>query len=460
MRLLKQLLLSICLLCSAVCFADDITWSLSTNYSTYQSYSLSNANDGNTSTYFWSAEAQASDKYVLVTFSDYVDMTSFSTYSSNANDYPNTCNELQVSADGSNWTKIGDFQASQTSTFTDITDAQRIKYARIYGTGSTSGKNWLVINEITIEYTASPSSVTITRSVTPGEYVSFALPFDINVRELDTYFENVYQVSGTLFEDLWIGEDTGDPDEGGGGIGESKPTRFESMRKAAAEEEYVSENIPEDYSVHPPFAVYLNTAKSPATYHIFCHQIPKVNSDGYEYVIEAGQPFYAKVKAGVTEVTFTGEVAESEFVSGLDNVLTVCNYIDNAFTTNILSDYGVLEAEEREDVNVYTYNTDGTFTQAETNALEANHAYIISNEEDINIVVHYGSFENNVDMVKTVTRGDANRDGEVNTTDAVAVINYYLGKSTTIDKLASDMNDDESINTTDAVAIINKYLGK
>lgn len=56
--------------------------------------------------------------------------------------------------------------------------------------------------------------------------------------------------------------------------------------------------------------------------------------------------------------------------------------------------------------------------------------------------------------------GDANSDGVVNTTDAVLVINYYLGKTTEIDKKAADINLDGTINTTDAVGIINKYLHK
>lgn len=56
--------------------------------------------------------------------------------------------------------------------------------------------------------------------------------------------------------------------------------------------------------------------------------------------------------------------------------------------------------------------------------------------------------------------GDANSDGVVNTTDAVLVINYYLGKTTEIDKKAADINLDGTINTTDAVGIINKYLNK
>lgn len=64
------------------------------------------------------------------------------------------------------------------------------------------------------------------------------------------------------------------------------------------------------------------------------------------------------------------------------------------------------------------------------------------------------------DFRDNVLLGDANGDGKVNTTDAVVVINYYLGKTNTIDIKAADINQDGKINTTDAVGIINKYLGK
>lgn len=128
------------------------SYTVSTNYSTYSTYSLSNAYDGDDSTYFWSAEAQASGKYILITFSDFVNLSSFSTYSSNSTDYPHSCNVLQVSADRSTWTDVGTFSDSQTTTFSNITNANNIKYVRIYATSNIS--NWLVINEITMSYTA------------------------------------------------------------------------------------------------------------------------------------------------------------------------------------------------------------------------------------------------------------------------------------------------------------------
>ena len=134
-----------------------ITVKYSTNYSTYSSYAFTNCYDGSTSTYFWSSEAQTTGKYVLITFSAAVDLDSFQTYSSNSTDYPNTNNYLQVSSDGgTTWTDIGAFSASTTTTFSNI-GASGINAVRIYAKSDIS--NWLVINEITMSYSAHQSVV-------------------------------------------------------------------------------------------------------------------------------------------------------------------------------------------------------------------------------------------------------------------------------------------------------------
>lgn len=139
-------------------------YTVSTNYGTYQTNVLSNAYDGNNSTFFWSSEAQTQGKYILITFNDFVNLKSFSTYSSNDRDYPHPCNMLQVSADNENWTDIGTFSDTQTSTFSNITNANNIKYVRIYATSNI--ENWLVLNEITMSYESAQLG---------GEYYSYTI---------------------------------------------------------------------------------------------------------------------------------------------------------------------------------------------------------------------------------------------------------------------------------------------
>ena len=130
------------------------TYTVRTNYGTYSTYALSNAYDGDDSTYFWSNQAQDAGRYVLITFSDFVNLNSFSTYSSNRTDFPRSNNYLQVSVDGSDWVDVGAFSDEQTSTFSSINNANGIKYARIYAKESDPDQHWLVLNEITMSYEA------------------------------------------------------------------------------------------------------------------------------------------------------------------------------------------------------------------------------------------------------------------------------------------------------------------
>ena len=61
----------------------------------------------------------------------------------------------------------------------------------------------------------------------------------------------------------------------------------------------------------------------------------------------------------------------------------------------------------------------------------------------------------------TTVPGDANGDGDVTITDAVAVVNVILGQSAaTFNRAAADINQDNAITITDAVGIVNIILGK
>ena len=63
------------------------------------------------------------------------------------------------------------------------------------------------------------------------------------------------------------------------------------------------------------------------------------------------------------------------------------------------------------------------------------------------------AYEKGVLTVKRDLRGDVNRDGKIDISDIVAVINTIAGDSTYID--TADVNDDEKIDISDIVAIIN-----
>ena len=63
--------------------------------------------------------------------------------------------------------------------------------------------------------------------------------------------------------------------------------------------------------------------------------------------------------------------------------------------------------------------------------------------------------------VSNIMVGDANGDGKISITDAVAVVNKVLGKpSANFRADAADVTGDGKITITDAVAIVNIVLGK
>ena len=63
--------------------------------------------------------------------------------------------------------------------------------------------------------------------------------------------------------------------------------------------------------------------------------------------------------------------------------------------------------------------------------------------------------------VRTVIPGDANGDGKVNITDAVAIVDYILGnRMEGFNEAAADVNNDTKINITDAVAVVDIILAQ
>lgn len=68
-----------------------------------------------------------------------------------------------------------------------------------------------------------------------------------------------------------------------------------------------------------------------------------------------------------------------------------------------------------------------------------------------------GDKYNEDDKVQTHAYGDVNKDGVLDIEDAVAVLNIYLGNTTSTTRL-SDANNDGTIDIADVVYIINKYI--
>lgn len=128
------------------------TLTYSTNYSEYQTYYIANAFDGDSSSCFWSSEAQAAGKYILMNFDKEIDLTSFSASTTGSTtDYICSGAVLQVSMDnGTSWEDIDSFNGTATQSFSNL-NKKNINAIRIYWNSGVD--YWLYINEITITYT-------------------------------------------------------------------------------------------------------------------------------------------------------------------------------------------------------------------------------------------------------------------------------------------------------------------
>lgn len=118
---------------------------------------------------------------------------------------------------------------------------------------------------------------------------------------------------------------------------------------------------------------------------------------------------------------------------------------------------------ETEDATIY-YTLDGSCPCDETDARKVYDGTPIVINETVTIkamAVLSGMEDSEVSVFTYTLLGDVNGDGVVNSTDAVAVINWYLGNKTqNFEEKAADINVDNEINSTDAIGIINIYLGK
>lgn len=171
--------------------------SISTNYGTYRG-SINNLLDGSSSSIWWSSQAQLAGKYILLTFSVPITLTSFETISNHSSDYVQSNNVLQVSSDNSSWTTIGTFENAQTTSFTRITNAVDIKYVRIYAQSGVS--NWLQLSQISFTYEMADiyqysltniSSDVNVRIVFGPESTIYVKTSDGNFTEHDATFVNI-----------------------------------------------------------------------------------------------------------------------------------------------------------------------------------------------------------------------------------------------------------------------------
>ncbi len=121
-----------------------------TSYGTYEG-TIANLTDGDTSTYWWTNNAQSSGSFVKFSFNKYINFNGLTAITTtNTGDCIQSGTVLQTSVNGEDWTTVGNFTGQTTTTFTDL-NIKKIKHIRIYV--ETSSNQWLCVNEITLDYT-------------------------------------------------------------------------------------------------------------------------------------------------------------------------------------------------------------------------------------------------------------------------------------------------------------------
>lgn len=168
--------------------------------------------------------------------------------------------------------------------------------------------------------------------------------------------------------------------------------------------------------------------------------------------IEANVPYFVAPYDGANGT----DMRHKTFVFSADNVFVKPN--PSAITSGtyhmIVGDYVQRDVED-----AYFLNSEGShFVKAANGTVSAFDAYAddvkTSNATLLQIVL-----DEIPEDAPSFMRGDVNRDGQINVTDATLLINYLLGveSDTEIDLNAAECNLDGVLNITDAVTLIN-YL--
>lgn len=135
----------------------DVTIAASTNYTT-NAGQLSNLVEGNEDTYWQSKDNQSFGKYVQLTFSAPVKVTSVRVLSKQSTQSTQSLQNqtLQISSDGTTWTDIGTVNTTDVTVTTNLD--MSVKYVRLYQ------KSWyfsqLYLNEINVNYTTTKNTFT------------------------------------------------------------------------------------------------------------------------------------------------------------------------------------------------------------------------------------------------------------------------------------------------------------
>ena len=134
----------------------DVTIAATTNYTT-NAGQISNLVDGNEDTYWQSNDYQRRGRFVLLTFSAPVKVTSVRVLSKQSTQSPQN-QTLQISSDGTTWTDIGTVNTTDVTVTTNLDKS--VKYVRLYYNNWYTSSSQLYLNEINVNYTTIKNTFT------------------------------------------------------------------------------------------------------------------------------------------------------------------------------------------------------------------------------------------------------------------------------------------------------------
>ena len=139
----------------------DVTIAATTNYTT-NAGQISNLVDGNEDTYWQSNDYQRRGRFVLLTFSAPVKVTSVRVLSKQSTQSPQN-QTLQISSDGTTWTDIGTVNTTDVTVTTNLDKS--VKYVRLYYNNWYTSSSQLYLNEINVNYTTIKNTFTYDKIV-------------------------------------------------------------------------------------------------------------------------------------------------------------------------------------------------------------------------------------------------------------------------------------------------------
>lgn len=162
----------------------QVPFSITTNYTTNSSYPLSNATDGDESTFWRSSNYQTTGNYIQFTF-DKVCTVERLAIKCNAS----VVNMLQSSVDGNTWT---DICSATEDTLSELTlDIENIKHLRIYA----NSRSYSLFDIYEIDITAT---------IDGGDYYSYTIPSITEAKNVVITFVNLYNNVRLKINGSWV----------------------------------------------------------------------------------------------------------------------------------------------------------------------------------------------------------------------------------------------------------------